>query len=51
MCPGWVKTDMGGQRAELSVDESITAILKTISSVQLSDSGRYMDRTGETIPY
>ncbi|KAI6236086.1 Oxidoreductase, short chain dehydrogenase/reductase family protein [Aphelenchoides besseyi] len=51
MCPGWVQTDMGGQRASLTVDQSCEAILKTLSGLKQSDSGRYMDRNGQTIPY
>ncbi|KAI6187482.1 hypothetical protein M3Y98_00248600 [Aphelenchoides besseyi] len=51
MCPGWVRTDMGGERASLSVDESCEAILKTLSELKQSDSGRFMDRNGQTIPY
>lgn len=43
---------MGGKEtANLTVDESVSAILKTIANVQLSDSGRYIDRNGQDIAY
>jgi NAD(P)-dependent dehydrogenase (short-subunit alcohol dehydrogenase family) len=50
-CPGWVQTDMGGQSAHLSVDESVGELIKTISNLKIEDSGRYIDRFGKTIPY
>lgn len=45
--PGWVKTDMGGVEAELSVEESVTSIINTISNLTLSDSGHFVSRDGE----
>ena len=30
ICPGWVKTDMGGQNANLSVEESVSMMAQTI---------------------
>ncbi|KAI6176288.1 hypothetical protein M3Y97_00782000 [Aphelenchoides bicaudatus] len=41
MCPGWVQTDMGGQSAHLTVDESVSAILETISNVKQADTGSF----------
>jgi hypothetical protein len=43
---------MGGKNiAQLTVDESVTAVLNTIASVQPKDSGRFVDRDGKDIPY
>ncbi|PCI93494.1 hypothetical protein COB11_05215 [Candidatus Aerophobetes bacterium] len=33
ICPGWVKTDMGGADARQSVEESVTAMSKVIDTV------------------
>jgi len=51
MCPGWVQTSMGGEKASSSVDESVSAILKTIGSVSKADTGKFIYRDGKEIPY
>ncbi|MEL6741218.1 MAG: SDR family oxidoreductase [Planctomycetota bacterium] len=51
MCPGWVRTDMGGADAALDPMESAGSIVSTAESFSIEDSGRYVDRTGETIPW
>jgi NAD(P)-dependent dehydrogenase (short-subunit alcohol dehydrogenase family) len=49
--PGWVKTDMGGKSAPLSVTESVTGILKVIDGLESADSGRFLAWNGEVIPW
>ena len=49
--PGWVQTDMGGARATLTVDESVAGLLEVIDSLTLEDSGRFLDWTGQEIPW
>ncbi|CDO69106.1 hypothetical protein BN946_scf185042.g8 [Trametes cinnabarina] len=51
MCPGWVKTDMGGKEAQLEPEESVAGILKVVTSVTLADSGKYLRYNGEVIPW
>ncbi|KAI0628085.1 NAD-P-binding protein [Trametes polyzona] len=51
MCPGWTKTDMGGQNAMLEPKESVAGVLKVITSVTLADSGKYLRYNGEEIPW
>jgi NAD(P)-dependent dehydrogenase (short-subunit alcohol dehydrogenase family) len=41
--PGWVRTDMGGRNAELSVEESATGIITTVDALTPDDSGRFLD--------
>jgi NAD(P)-dependent dehydrogenase (short-subunit alcohol dehydrogenase family) len=48
--PGWVRTDMGGGNAHLSVEESVAAMMKTIESLNLQ-SPNYMDYRGEAMEY
>jgi NAD(P)-dependent dehydrogenase (short-subunit alcohol dehydrogenase family) len=44
ICPGWVRTDMGGQEARLSVTESVSAMIKVIDNVRETkkSNGLYM---------
>ncbi|EIW54615.1 NAD-P-binding protein [Trametes versicolor FP-101664 SS1] len=51
LCPGWVKTDMGGANALLEPAESISGILKVITSATAADNGKYFRHNGETIPW
>jgi len=51
MAPGWCKTDLGGPDAEVDVDVSVKDQQITIAKLRKEDSGRYMDRGGETIPW
>ncbi len=47
--PGWVKTRMGGANAPLSPRESACSLFKTISSLTMDQSGKFLGRDGE--PY
>lgn len=51
LSPGWVKTDMGGQEASLTVEESVTAIRETVAKLTPAAAGAFLDYTGETIPW
>lgn len=45
--PGWVRTDMGGENAPLTPQESVSALLATFDRLTLADSGGFFERTGE----
>jgi NAD(P)-dependent dehydrogenase (short-subunit alcohol dehydrogenase family) len=49
--PGWVRTDMGGKNATLSVEESVGAILKTIGALRDEDTGRFLNYDGTGLPW
>ncbi|GIY31576.1 uncharacterized protein CDAR_595991 [Caerostris darwini] len=51
MCPGWVKTDMGSPIAMLEVSESISDMMKTMSQLNETHNGSFLDRKGKTIPF
>jgi NAD(P)-dependent dehydrogenase (short-subunit alcohol dehydrogenase family) len=46
MCPGWVRTDMGGPDASLSVEESVSAMRKTIASIKRGDANAFWHHDG-----
>jgi len=49
--PGWVKTDMGGPNAMISVEESVSGMRQVISSLTIADSGKFFDYDGNEIPW
>lgn len=49
--PGWVKTDMGGPNAELTVAASVSAMRALLDGLTVADSGRFIDVDGSTIPW
>ncbi|KAG2143073.1 NAD(P)-binding protein [Suillus clintonianus] len=49
--PGWVKTDMGGSNALLEVHESVTGIIQVVRNVTAKDAGRFIDYTGQIVPW
>jgi NAD(P)-dependent dehydrogenase (short-subunit alcohol dehydrogenase family) len=40
--PGWVQTDMGGENAPLTVEQSADAIVASINNLSFADSGRFI---------
>lgn len=51
MHPGWVRTDMGGAGAHLSVEESVAGLYTTMTAQASSPGLRYLDYRGRTIPW
>jgi NAD(P)-dependent dehydrogenase (short-subunit alcohol dehydrogenase family) len=49
--PGWVQTDMGGSRADLTVQESASGLIRLIDRLELSDSGHFLKWNGEEHPW
>src|SRR5690606_41792537 len=49
--PGWVRTDLGGARAELEPAEAVAALLGLIAGLAPGDSGRFLDRNGQPLPW
>ena len=51
LSPGWVKTDMGGESATLTPEESVTGMRKVIAALDASGSGGFHEYTGEELPW
>ncbi|KAK3491574.1 hypothetical protein B0T13DRAFT_490277 [Neurospora crassa] len=51
MCPGWVKTDMGGDGAMLSPEESVAGQLKVLHGLKDEDNGKFFNYSGENVPW
>lgn len=51
MSPGWVKTDMGGDNAQLTPAESISGMLGVLAPLQPEDTGKYLGYDGQELPW
>jgi hypothetical protein len=51
MAPGWVKTEIGGPDARLSIDDSIPNVVKTLDSLRDKPGLHYVDYLGQTVPW
>jgi NAD(P)-dependent dehydrogenase (short-subunit alcohol dehydrogenase family) len=51
MAPGWVRTDLGGPDARLSVEESIPNLANTIDAQQGKGGLQYLDYVGRKVPW
>ena len=49
--PGWVKTDMGGPNAPVSIDESIKGMMQVIDTTDIRDTGRFLNYDGKELPW
>ncbi|XP_048172234.1 C-factor-like [Corvus hawaiiensis] len=49
--PGWVKTDMGSQEADLTVDTSVRGLLSVLTILSEKHSGTLLNWEGKAIPW
>ena len=49
--PGWVRTDMGGAGADISVEESVAGMRRVIAGLAVQDNGRFLNYDGSEIPW
>jgi NAD(P)-dependent dehydrogenase (short-subunit alcohol dehydrogenase family) len=51
MAPGWVRTDMGGPHADLSIEESIPGVIDAIAGRTGKPGLEFLDYQGRAIPW
>jgi len=51
MHPGWVRTDMGGSGAHLSIQESAAGILRVCDGLQPEDNNKFYTWEGKQFPW
>jgi NAD(P)-dependent dehydrogenase (short-subunit alcohol dehydrogenase family) len=51
MAPGWTRTDLGGADAPLEPAESVRLQQQVFDRLTRADSGRFLNRFGETVPW
>ena len=51
LSPGWVKTRMGGSGAEITSEESVSAMRELIERLTIDDTGRFLRRNGSELPW
>jgi hypothetical protein len=51
MAPGWVRTDLGGPNARLTIGESIPGLVTTIDAQRGRPGLQYLDYRGETVAW
>jgi NAD(P)-dependent dehydrogenase (short-subunit alcohol dehydrogenase family) len=51
VCPGWVRTDMGGPEAPLDKEDSIRGVRQVIARLTRADSGAFLRYDGQRVPW
>ncbi|KAI8968846.1 hypothetical protein BDF20DRAFT_826904 [Mycotypha africana] len=49
--PGWVATDMGGDKAPVQPQDSIRGLLKVLNDVTTKDNGKFYDYKGKQVKW
>jgi len=49
--PGWVKTRMGGDGAQLAPVDAVAGMLAVIDGASMADSGRFVDHAGKPLAW
>lgn len=49
--PGWVRTDMGGTRADIDAPESVAGILQVVAGLDAAKAGRFWKYDGTELPW
>lgn len=51
MHPGWVRTDMGGAGADISIEQSVSGLIATIDAANENAAGAFINYDGTIVPW
>ena len=51
MAPGWIRTDLGGPNAPVSVEDAIPKVVSVLLAQQGKPGLQYLDRDGHTVAW
>jgi NAD(P)-dependent dehydrogenase (short-subunit alcohol dehydrogenase family) len=51
MAPGWVRTELGGPDARLTIEDSVPSLVNVLMSIQQRAGLQYLDYLGRTVPW
>jgi NAD(P)-dependent dehydrogenase (short-subunit alcohol dehydrogenase family) len=51
MAPGWVRTDLGGSAAPLTIEDSVPRLVEVLMAVEGKPGLQYLDYLGRTVPW
>ncbi len=51
MHPGWVKTDMGGDGADITVETSVSGMRQVIDDLSMTTTGQFFNYDGTELPW
>ena len=49
--PGWVRTDIGGSKAPLAVEDSVRGLRQRIDELSAANSGAFLSYDGKPLPW
>ena len=49
--PGWVKTDMGGEGAQLTPEDSAAQLQKLIDKLDIASTGKFLAWNGKELAW